>query len=132
MKYHVEKCGKISMTKQLVCVNDIDFKIKVHALRKSFEIVFAEISTVEWFTNSLENILKCLIVIGDRHADSFEISFKKFMAFCQNPETRESILQELEKRGLNLFTFYDIVFDFCILESLDELDSPPAAIKAVL
>uniref|UniRef100_A0A6G3ME80 Mitoguardin 2 (Trinotate prediction) n=1 Tax=Henneguya salminicola TaxID=69463 RepID=A0A6G3ME80_HENSL len=129
--HHEIPCRK-TRTKIMGCINDIDFKIKLYALRNAFDCIFKDSSNVEWFIHNIKKIIIMLIKIDCGSPESFETSFEQFVLYCRDPANFDHICQEIENRGISLFNFYDVVFDFCILDSLEEMDSPPAAIKALL
>lgn len=52
--------------------------------------------------------------------------------FVLNESNRETIERETSSRGIAMVNFYDVVLDYMVLESYDDLNSPPSAIKAVL
>lgn len=40
--------------------------------------------------------------------------------------------EELSSRGVMCINFYDILIDFILLDSFEEVDKPPSSIKAIL
>ncbi|KAF1744485.1 hypothetical protein MXB_1449 [Myxobolus squamalis] len=126
---HEIPCRKVR-TEQFECINDVDFKIKLHALRKAFEIVFMRLSSLLGFLSTFENILKNLIKIYGQPTSSFKAEFKNFFNFYQNPNNHDAIIQELKNQGVVLFTIYDTFFDLFILQSLDELLKHSITVKS--
>ncbi|KII62868.1 hypothetical protein RF11_12229 [Thelohanellus kitauei] len=119
-------------TKNCGCVNDIDYKIKLHALRAAFDSAIEDAGLVDWAITTIEDILVLLITMDERDPSDFMTHFRELVRFCRIEENIPIIHREMFNKGLTNFSFFDVIFDYCILESLDELESPSSTIKSIL
>ena len=54
------------------------------------------------------------------------------MDYVGNADNLPTIEEELQNRNIGVVSFYDIVLDYMILESFDDLENPPSAVKSVM
>ena len=54
------------------------------------------------------------------------------MNYIVNEDNYNTIEMEISHRNIAAVSFYDIVLDYMILESFDDLENPPSAVKSVV
>lgn len=54
------------------------------------------------------------------------------LLFLQEPSNHKIMQEELTARGVKCINFYDVLIDFILLDSFDEVEKPPSSIKAIL
>merc|ERR1719232_68342 len=54
------------------------------------------------------------------------------MAYVGDVGNLQSIQEELKVRRVAAVNVFDLVIDFCLLDSFDDLDMPPASVTSVL
>lgn len=129
-----------------------DYLAKVHCLRNAFALLFSRENIREKYTNIGQEILRLILEHSIRVLfTSFTLlaitnnfilflqdsqdcinSYYSFLKFILNEENYYTIEKEISHRNIAAISFYDIVLDYMILESFDDLENPPAAVKSVV
>lgn len=52
--------------------------------------------------------------------------------FLQVSSNHKMMQEELSARGVTCINFYDVLFDFILLDAFEEAEKPPSSIKAIL
>ncbi|XP_069497764.1 mitoguardin 1 isoform X2 [Ambystoma mexicanum] len=103
---HLAEEGKVYCrvlrTEMLECLGDSDFLAKLHCIRQAFQ-----------------------------NPKKFEDAFDEMMYFIEQINHWETTEMELSARGVKKQNFYDIVLDFIIMDSFENLDNPPTSIQNV-
>lgn len=58
--------------------------------------------------------------------------YERMMRFLADSSNHRIMEEELTGRGVKCINFYDVLIDFILLDSFDEIDKPPSSIKAIL
>ncbi|XP_065068836.1 mitoguardin 2-like [Rhopilema esculentum] len=119
-------------TELLGCENDADFSIKVYCIRRAFEVIFENTETREWFLEIGRKMLIQFLTVAGKDLTSFEGEFDSLVFYCQDLQNWLEIEEELKGRGVCCMSFYDIVLDFIIMDSFDDLEEPPYALTSVI
>ncbi|KAI0209477.1 Mitoguardin [Lamellibrachia satsuma] len=122
-------CRKLR-TKLCNCQSDAEFLAKLHCLRLAFTQAFSDESTCSWFIKTGQTLLANLLVKSDRDPRLFLAAFEDMIAWLQEDHWT-MIEDELHARGVTNITFYDVVLDFILFDSFDDLEAPPSSIVAV-
>lgn len=64
--------------------------------------------------------------------EEYLLHYENMLEFLGDPSNHKIMHEELSARGVKCINFYDIVIDFILLDSFDEVDKPPSSIKAIL
>lgn len=109
-----------------------DYLAKVHCLRNAFALLFSRENIREKYTNIGQEILRLILEHSIRDSQDCINSYYSFLKFILNEENYYTIEKEISHRNIAAISFYDIVLDYMILESFDDLENPPAAVKSVV
>lgn len=59
-------------------------------------------------------------------------AYYTFLDYAQNDDYVATTEMELEPRKIAMVSFYDIVLDYMLLESFDDIENPPSAVKSII
>ncbi|KAM9459382.1 mitoguardin 1 isoform 2-T3 [Salvelinus alpinus] len=128
--------GKISCrvhrTELLECLGDTDFLAKLHCVRQACQLILCERATRTFLAETGKKILSSIIVKARKSPKRFEEVFEEMIVFLEHPEHWENTEVELATRGVKHLNFYDIVLDFILMDSFEDLENPPISIQNVV
>ncbi|XP_077370662.1 mitoguardin 1 [Festucalex cinctus] len=128
--------GKISCrvlrTEMLECLGDVDFLAKLHCVRQACQLILRERTTRLFLADTGKKILSSIIVKAQKSPKRFEEVFEEMMSFLEQAEHWENTAVELATRGVKHLNFYDIVLDFILMDSFEDLENPPVSIQNVV
>ncbi|XP_019712246.1 mitoguardin 1 isoform X1 [Hippocampus comes] len=128
--------GKISCrvlrTEMLECLGDVDFLAKLHCVRQACQLILCERTTRLFLADTGKKILSSIIVKAQKSPKRFEEVFEEMMCFLEQAEHWENTAVELATRGVKHLNFYDIVLDFILMDSFEDLENPPVSIQNVV
>nr|XP_040028252.1 LOW QUALITY PROTEIN: mitoguardin 1 [Gasterosteus aculeatus aculeatus] len=128
--------GKISCrvlrTEMLECLGDVDFLAKLHCVRQACQLILCERTTRMFLADTGKKILSSIIVKAQKSPKRFEEVFEEMISFLENTEHWENTEVELATRGVKHLNFYDIVLDFILMDSFEDLENPPTSIQNVI
>lgn len=128
--------GKISCrvlrTEMLECRGDIDFLAKLHCVRQACQLILCERATRMFLADTGKKILSSIIVKAQKSPKRFEEVFEEMISFLEDTEHWENTEVELATRGVKHLNFYDIVLDFILMDSFEDLENPPISIQNVI
>ncbi|XP_068557588.1 mitoguardin 1 isoform X2 [Cebidichthys violaceus] len=128
--------GKISCrvlrTEMLECLGDVDFLAKLHCVRQACQLILCETTTRMFLADTGKKILSSIIVKAQKSPNRFEEVFEEMISFLEHTEHWENTEVELATRGVKHLNFYDIVLDFILMDSFEDLENPPISIQNVI
>ncbi|GLD50791.1 mitoguardin-1 [Lates japonicus] len=128
--------GKISCrvlrTEMLECLGDVDFLAKLHCVRQACQLILCERTTRMFLADTGRKILSSIIVKAQKSPKRFEEVFEEMISFLEHTEHWENTEVELATRGVKHLNFYDIVLDFILMDSFEDLENPPISIQNVI
>ncbi|KAG7456693.1 hypothetical protein MATL_G00238600 [Megalops atlanticus] len=128
--------GKISCrvlrTEMLECLGDTDFLAKLHCVRQACQVILCERATRVFLADAGKKILSSIIVKAHKNPKRFEEVFEEMMNFLEHTDHWENTELELATRGVKHLNFYDIVLDFILMDSFEDLENPPISIQNVV
>uniref|UniRef100_A0A672HS03 Mitoguardin 1 n=1 Tax=Salarias fasciatus TaxID=181472 RepID=A0A672HS03_SALFA len=128
--------GKISCrvlrTELLECLGDVDFLAKLHCVRQASQLILCERTTRMFLADTGKKILSSIIVKAQKSPKRFEELFEEMISFLEHTEHWENTEVELATRGVRHLTFYDVVLDFILMDSFEDLENPPISIQNVV
>uniref|UniRef100_A0A668A1Y9 Mitoguardin 1 n=1 Tax=Myripristis murdjan TaxID=586833 RepID=A0A668A1Y9_9TELE len=128
--------GKISCrvlrTEMLECLGDVDFLAKLHCVRQACQLILCERATRTFLADTGKKILSSIIVKARKSPKRFEEVFEEMISFLEHTEHWENTEVELATRGVKHLNFYDIVLDFILMDSFEDLENPPVSIQNVV
>ncbi|XP_032387267.1 mitoguardin 1 [Etheostoma spectabile] len=128
--------GKISCrvlrTEMLECFGDIDFLAKLHCVRQACQLILCDRTTRMFLADTGKKILSSIIIKGQKSPKRFEELFEEMISFLEHTEHWENTEVELATRGVKHLNFYDIVLDYILMDSFEDLENPPISIQNVI
>ncbi|XP_056149028.1 mitoguardin 1 [Lampris incognitus] len=128
--------GKISCrvlrTEMLECLGDTDFLAKLHCVRQACQLILCERATRMFLADTGKKVLSAIIVQAQKSPKRFEEVFEEMISFLEQTEHWENTELELATRGVKHLNFYDIVLDFILMDSFEDLENPPVSIQNVV
>ncbi|XP_051051480.1 mitoguardin 1 [Phodopus roborovskii] len=133
---HLVEEGKIHSrvlrTEMLECLGDSDFLAKLHCIRQAFQVILSEAANRIFLAQSGRKILSALIVKARKNPKKFEDVFDEMIYFLEQTDHWDSTEMELAARGVKNLNFYDVVLDFILMDSFEDLENPPTSIQNVV
>ncbi|KAG5285527.1 hypothetical protein AALO_G00004390 [Alosa alosa] len=128
--------GKISCrvlrTELLECLGDTDFLAKLHCVRQACQLILCERATRNFLADTGKKILSSIIVKARKSPKRFEEVFEEMISFLELTDHWGNTEVELATRGVKHLNFYDIVLDFILMDSFEDLENPPISIQNVV
>uniref|UniRef100_A0A3P9PXY1 Mitoguardin 1 n=1 Tax=Poecilia reticulata TaxID=8081 RepID=A0A3P9PXY1_POERE len=128
--------GKISSrvlrTEILECLGDLDFLAKLHCVRQACELILSDRATRMFLADTGKKILSSIIVKAQKSPKRFEEVFEELIVFLEHSDHWEDTELELASRGVRHLNFYDVVLDFILMDSFEDLENPPISIQNVI
>lgn len=124
--------SRVLRTEMLECLGDSDFLAKLHCLRQAFQLILAEADNRSFLAESGRKILSALIVKARKNPKKFQDVFDEMIYFLEQTDHWDSTEMELTARGVKNLNFYDVVLDFILMDSFEDLENPPTSIQSVV
>lgn len=124
--------SRVLRTEMLECLGDSDFLAKLHCIRQAFQVVLSEAANRIFLAESGRKILSALIVKARKNPKKFEDVFDEMIYFLEQTDHWDSTEMELAARGVKNVNFYDVVLDFILMDSFEDLENPPTSIQNVV
>ncbi|KAK2706823.1 mitoguardin-like isoform X1 [Artemia franciscana] len=119
-------------TEMLGCKSDNDFLVKLHCVRLAFQNITNDYSRKNWLIESGRNLLSSLFKRLNREAADLISAYDSLVRLLAEPERWKESLEEFKTRGIVCVNFFDIVLDFVLLDSFEDLEAPPSAVLAII
>jgi hypothetical protein len=123
---------RVSRTSLLNCKSEQDFAAKLHALRLGFDRLLQDSSKKDWFIDQGRHLVRALFSRAEKDFSGLLKNYDDFIRFVMFDGDWKLIKDELATRDVTYMNFYDIVLDFILLDSFDDLDNPPSAFLSVI
>lgn len=122
---------RVIRCKQMYCSSNSEFIAKVHCLRLAFAAILDDNKNRTYFNSIGRDILE--MISAGRSFDVTDClkAYDTLIEYVTHSDNHEDIRRELEARGIPCLSFYDIVLDYIILDSFDDLEDPPSTILSV-
>uniref|UniRef100_A0A2K5SC09 Mitoguardin 1 n=1 Tax=Cebus imitator TaxID=2715852 RepID=A0A2K5SC09_CEBIM len=124
--------SRVLRTEMLECLGDSDFLAKLHCIRQAFQVILSESANRIFLAESGRKILSTLIVKARKNPKKFEDVFDEMIYFLEQTDHWGSTEMELAARGVKNLNFYDVVLDFILMDSFEDLENPPTSIQNVV
>ncbi|RWS25845.1 protein FAM73B-like protein [Leptotrombidium deliense] len=122
---------RVIRTDQLNCDSDDDFIAKVQCLREAFSFIFIKEENRQFFIDIGKDILTILLTHSLQDPSDCLAAYYEFLEFVTNTENHSELETEVATRSISCISFYDLVLDYVILDSFDDLENPPSAVLSV-
>uniref|UniRef100_A0A8C6WBE3 Mitoguardin 1 n=1 Tax=Nannospalax galili TaxID=1026970 RepID=A0A8C6WBE3_NANGA len=96
------------------------------------EVILSEAATRTFLAESGRQILSALIVRAQKNPKKFEDVFDEMIYFLEQTDHWDSTEMEFAARGVKNLNFYDVVLDFILMDSFEDLENPPTSIQNVV
>ncbi|XP_072918680.1 mitoguardin 1 isoform X2 [Hemitrygon akajei] len=123
---------RVLRTELLECVGDSDFLAKVHCVRQAFQVILSDASNIKYFAEMGKKILSAIMMKAHKNPKRFVEVFEDMMFFLQQTDHWETTQRELASRGVKYMNFYDVVLDFILMDSFEDLENPPSSIQNIV
>lgn len=124
--------SRVLRTEMLECLGDSDFLAKLHCIRQAFQLILAEADNRSFLAETGRKILSALIVKARKNPKKFQDVFDEMINFLEQTDHWDSTELELAARGVKNLNFYDVVLDFILMDSFEDLENPPTSIQSVV
>ncbi|KAM4720682.1 mitoguardin 1 [Rhinophrynus dorsalis] len=133
---HLAEEGKVYCrvlrTEILECLGDSDFLAKLHCIRQAFQVIILQTENRLFLIDAGRKMLSALIVKAQKNPKKFEDAYDDMMHFLDQTETWNNTEMELFSKGVKFMNFYDIVLDFILMDSFEDLENPPLSIQNIV
>lgn len=119
-------------TDQLLCDTREEFLAKVSCLRNAFQDIIYDNQNCSFFIESGKEILRFFLAHSPNDLDYCLNAYDKLLEYVADETNHEDIQREVSMRKIPVLSFYDLVVDYIILESLDDLENPPAVVSSIV
>lgn len=119
-------------TFQLFCESREEFLAKVACLRNAFQDIIYDNDNCFFFINCGKEILTNLLSHTPNDLENCLSAYDSLLSYVADESNHEDIEKEIKLRKIPVLSFYDLVVDYIILESLDDLENPPAVVSSIV
>ncbi|MGH0119560.1 UNVERIFIED_CONTAM: hypothetical protein FKN15_032385 [Acipenser sinensis] len=114
------------------CLRDTLSIASTDSFVSAAEVILSEAGTRTFLAETGKKILSAIIVKARKSPKRFEEVFEEMMDFLEQTDHWENTKLELATRGVKHLNFYDIVLDFILMDSFEDLENPPISIQNVV
>jgi len=132
---HLEKNGipyRSIRTDFVGCANDTEYLAKLHCLRLAFKDIMSKPDDRNWWSDNGRQMLAELLVRSDKDPKDFIQVYDELVDYLNEDEHIEIMAEELKSRNVQCTNFYDICLDYILIDSFEDLESPPSSVIAVM
>jgi len=133
---HLEKNGipyRTIRTDFVGCANDTEYLAKLHCLRLAFKEIMSKPDDRNWWSDNGRQMLAELLVRSDKDPKDFIQVYDELLDYLsEDDEHIEIMAEELKSRNVQCTNFYDICLDYILIDSFEDLESPPSSVIAVM
>lgn len=123
---------RIMRTEFVGCESDLEFLAKLHCVRQAFKQLMLTEEIRQWWVDSGREILSQLLVRSEKDAKEFLIYYDDLLEFLNEEDNMKIMEEELQSRNVQCINFYDICLDYILIDSFEDLVSPPSSVLAVM
>ncbi|MBN3290327.1 MIGA1 protein, partial [Polypterus senegalus] len=114
------------------CLKDTISIASTDSFVSAAEVILSESTTQKFLAEAGKNILSSIILKARKNPKRFEEVYEEMMLFLEQTDHWENTKAELAARGVRHLNFYDIVLDFILMDSFEDLENPPISIQNVV
>merc|ERR1719245_1965021 len=132
---HLEKDGipyRSVRTEFVGCQNDTEYLAKLHCIRLAFKQIMSNVNDRNWWSDNGRKILTELLVRSDKDPKDFVQVYDELLEYLEEEKHMEIMAEELKSRNVQCINFYDVVLDYILIDSFEDLESPPSSVTAVM
>ncbi|CAJ0610245.1 unnamed protein product [Cylicocyclus nassatus] len=113
------------------CDSELDFAAKLWCLRQAFAVCLNDDHRQVWLAKAGRTLLGDILRHSKQDPTQFYIAFDALIDFFRIESNISQMAEELADRGVVECGFWDVVLDFILLDSFDDIKSPPSAVYSV-
>ncbi|KIH65811.1 hypothetical protein ANCDUO_03863 [Ancylostoma duodenale] len=113
------------------CESELDFAAKLWCLRQAFAVCLNDDHRRMWLAKAGRTLLGDILRHSKQDPAQFYIAFDALIDFFRVESNISQMEEELSGRGVVECGFWDVVLDFILLDSFDDIKSPPSAVYSV-
>lgn len=125
------KCRK-NRFQQFNLSSPSEYLVKVQCLRLAFDRLMKIPERRTWMKEVGRRNTEKLLEVAGADSATFCQAYDDMMEYVGDVSNLQSIKEELKARRVATVNLFDVVIDFCLLDSFDDLDMPPASITSVI
>uniref|UniRef100_A0A914D1L5 Uncharacterized protein n=1 Tax=Acrobeloides nanus TaxID=290746 RepID=A0A914D1L5_9BILA len=114
------------------CDSEMDFAAKLYCLRKAFTNMLEDEHTRQWLIQTGRILVADLMRHDKKDPADFFDAYDRMTQFLKEPSSYQIMAEELMQRNVAEINMWDVLLDFILLDSFDDLKKPPSAIVALL
>merc|ERR1740124_1341631 len=103
-----------------------EYLVKVQCLRLAFDRLMKVPERRSWMVDIARNNTAKILDLAGADSSMFHQAYDDMMDYVGDLGNLQSIKEELKVRRVAAVNIFDVVIDFCLLDSFDDLDMPPA------
>jgi len=119
-------------TEFLACLSDADYLAKLYCLRLAFKEIMLSEKNRQWWIENGRAILAQLMISSNKHPDEITLAFDELIDYLGNDGVLKKMEEELKSRNVKCINFYDVCLDYILIDSFEDLESPPSSVLAVM
>jgi len=123
---------RIMRTEFVGCDSDLEFLAKLHCVRQAFKQLMLKEDIRQWWVDSGRDILSQLLLRAEKDAKEFLVYYDDLLEFLNEEDNMKIMEEELQSRNVQCINFYDICLDYILIDSFEDLVSPPSSVLAVM
>ena len=77
-------------------------------------------------------VISALLCRSEKDPQNFAMAYDGLVEFLSEDENVVQMTEELASRNVQCCNFYDIVLDYILVDSFEDLESPPSSVLAVM
>jgi hypothetical protein len=86
----------------------------------------------QWWIENGRAILAQLMVRSNKHPDEITVAYDELIDYLGNDGVLKKMEEELKSRNVKCINFYDVCLDYILIDSFEDLESPPSSVLAVM
>jgi hypothetical protein len=85
-----------------------------------------------WWIDAGRNVFSGLLCKCGKDSDSFSATYDDLVRWLADRDNLQQMEAELKSRNVRSVNFYDVALDYILIDSFEDLDSPPSSVVAVM
>jgi len=113
--------------------SDAEYLAKLHCLRLGFKRIMENTEHRGWWEDTGRSVLSGLIIKSNKDPKDYVCAYDDLLEFLNGPAENSTIMaEELRSRNVKITNFYDVAFDYILIDSFEDLKAPPSSVVAVM
>jgi len=133
---HLEKSGipcRMIRTDFVGVESDAEYLAKLHCLRLGFKRIMENPEYKSWWEDTGRSVISGLIIKSQKDPKDYVCAYDDLLEFLNGPEENMTMMaEELKSRNVKITNFYDVAFDYILIDSFEDLETPPSSVVAVM